>query len=136
VDLFYALKAAQDHCDGDGFVMGTCRDCPTGDEVCCTGDGPPTAERMVDAADAMAAACGERIAALEAENAKLISECGRRSNALAASHEELAALKARRCEDCGWEHCITEDYSMSYEEDTSLVDMEDNFYCARWKAKP
>lgn len=48
IDLGIALK----HCDGDGTVMGRCADCPTGDIVCCVGDGPPSERRMYEAADA------------------------------------------------------------------------------------
>ena len=47
-----ALRQALAHCDGDGTFMGRCSDCPTGDEVCCTGDGPPSDERVVVALDA------------------------------------------------------------------------------------
>jgi len=117
-----------------------------------------------DAITARMAADKARIAKLEAENERLkrnwqteadarVEDITRAEQAEAERDEamatmyhergdkeqaeaELAALKGRRCEDCGWEHCATEDYSMSYEEDTSLVDMEDNFYCARWKARP
>ena len=37
VDLLLALTSCHDGC----------AKCPTGDAVCCTGDGPPTEERMI-----------------------------------------------------------------------------------------
>lgn len=43
------LLAAQKHCEGDGWEMGKCSECPTGDLVCCTGDGPPTEQRVIAA---------------------------------------------------------------------------------------
>jgi len=83
-------------------------------------------------ADEAVDSCRERIAELEAE--LHIAEVWRVRAEQAEA--ELTALKGRRCEDCGWEYCTTEDQSEYWVDDTSLEDTSTDFYCARWKARP
>jgi len=64
-------------------------------------DEPRDLRNALDIVTGMRDQARGELAALKEENLKLISECGRRSNALAASHEELAALKAQHETDIG-----------------------------------